>query len=137
MLQNILSFLHQLPQNIIGAIVWLFTNPKQHKCSFDGQWHTYFIAIRFTGGWGISLGNFIFFGHKPDLISVRHKRGHQMQSIYLGWLYLLVVGLPSFVRCIWDAFFHRRWSNEKRIRWYYSGYPEKWADNLGKNERFL
>lgn len=134
---DILLFLHQLPQNIIGVIVWLVTNPKQHKCSFDGQWHTYFIAARFTGGWGVSLGDFIFFGGERGVTSIRHEHGHQIQSMYLGWLYLLIVGIPSFARCVFDILFHKNWTTEERVKWYYSGFLEKWADKLGNVQRFV
>lgn len=54
-----------------------------------------------------------------------HEYGHCIQSLYLGWLYLLVIGIPSF---LWANVFyppvHRRCS-------YYSFYTERWADKLG------
>ena len=132
---NLLLFLHQLPQNIIGCIVYLIVNPKRYKCSLDGQWQTYYVAQRFKGGWGVSLGNFIFFGYEPPLKSVRHEHGHQIQSLYTGWLYLLIVGLPSFVRCVFDIWFHGKWTTEERQKWYYSRFPENSADKLGGVQR--
>lgn len=135
MLLNILLFLHQLPQNIIGCIVYLIVNPKRYRCSLDGQWQTYYVAQRFKGSWGVSLGSFVFFGSERELAGIRHEHGHQIQSLYLGWLYLLVVGIPSFVRCIFDILFHKNWTTEERIKWYYSGFPEKWADKLGGVQR--
>ena len=85
----------------------------------------------------MSLGNFIFFGHEPSQISIGREYGHQIQSLYLGWFYLLVIGLPSFIGCIWDILFRVNWSNEKRIDWYYHRFPENWADSLGGVQRYL
>ena len=136
-MKQFLLFLHQLPQNLLGLIVYLFTNPRRLKCFFDNQWHYYYVAQRNKGGWGVSLGNFIFFGYEPDQLSIKHEYGHQIQSLYLGWLYLIVVGLPSAVfNNLWDRIFHKNWSHKKREQWYYNRYPEKWADKLGNVERF-
>lgn len=132
---NFLLFLHQLPQNIIGCIVYLIVNPKRYRCSLDGQWQTYYVAQRFKGSWEVSLGNFIFFGYEPPLRSVRHEHGHQIQSLYLGWLYLFIIGLPSFIRYIYDIWFHGKWTTEERQKWYYSGFPENSADKLGGVQR--
>ena len=136
-MSKFLLFLHQLPQNILALVVYLFVNPKRYCSNIDGQWVTYHVAQRFQGGWGVSLGDFIFFGYKPPEKSIRHEHGHQFQSLYLGWLYLLAVGLPSFLGCIYDVWFHSKWTSDERIRWYYSRYPENCADKLGNVERFV
>jgi hypothetical protein len=51
--------------------------------------------------------------------------------LILGWLYLPLVGLPSIIGNIWDRLFHKKWSSDRREKWYYSRYPENWADKLG------
>ena len=133
-----LLFIWQLPQNLLAMIVYLFANPRGLSCTFDGQWHDYYVAQRFVGGWGVSLGNFIFFGYKPDVISIRHEYGHQCQSLYLGWLYLLVIGLPSFSACVYDIWFHQKWTPEERMKWYYTKLPwEAWAEKLGNTQRYV
>ena len=48
-----------------------------------------------------------------------------------GPLYLLIIGLPSAIRNIYDRIAHRNWSVVDRTYWYYEGFPEKWADELG------
>lgn len=52
-----------------------------------------------------------------------HEWGHTRQSLYLGPLYLLIIGLPSI---IW-AMIHT--PNSKKS--YYFFYTERWADKLG------
>lgn len=124
-IKELLMYLWQLPQNILGLLVILFT-----KAEYDsGYWKcrgSYF---------GISLGEYIIFrGSKyftPDSNSINHERGHQFQSKYLGPLYLILIGLPSATFNLIDRWFHRRWSSDKRIKWYYSLPWEKWADELG------
>ena len=77
-MKNILLYLWQLPQNLLGLVVIAFTRAK--------------------------------------------KKGHQKQSLYLGWLYLLVIGLPSATgnllnRVIDFDYYKQPW--------------ESWADRLG------
>ena len=62
---------------------------------------------------------------------IRHEQGHQKQSLYLGWLYLIIIGIPSFCGNIFDRLFHRKWDVSKRYDWYFSQPWEKWADELG------
>ena len=51
--------------------------------------------------------------------------GHARQSRMLGWLYLLVIGLPSIV---WAALYG--WLIPRCENGYYKFYTEKWADKL-------
>jgi hypothetical protein len=91
---------------------------------------------------GASLGNFILLDelykqYYPEKSPYRymlentakHEHGHQIQSLYFGFLYLLIIGLPSVLNNI-----RSRIAN-KDSKWYYSRYPEKWADKLGGVER--
>lgn len=55
----------------------------------------------------------------------KHEYGHSRQSLYLGPLYLIVVGLPSI---IWAGFVYNLVRKEIS---YYDVYPENWADKLG------
>ena len=87
------------------------------------------------GNFGVSLGKYIIFGGQHSIISVYHEEGHQKQSLYLGWLYLIVVGLPSFAGNIYDRIAHRNWNPKARIKWYYNRFPENWADKLGGVQR--
>ena len=127
-MKTILLYIWQLPQNILGLLVVLITRAKYEPdfeihCTYKFRW------------FGVSLGNYIIFSGSPSEISINHEKGHQKQSIYLGWLYLILIGIPSFFGNIWDRITHKKWSVEKRITWYYSQPWEKWADILGGVER--
>lgn len=123
----VIKFIWQLPQNILGLLVILLTGSKKHPAVLAGsQWHTYYRAKR-TGryGWGVSLGNFIIFSYGPDRTSILHEYGHQRQSLRLGPLYLLIIGLPSLCGNIYARIKHLdSW-------WYYHQPWEAWADRLG------
>ena len=41
------------------------------------------------------------------------------------WLYLIVIGIPSAARNLWDRIAHSEWDYADRIKWYYSSFPEK------------
>lgn len=127
-MKNILFFIWQLPQNILGLIIVLITRAK-HESDLG-----FYCTYRF-GWFGVSLGNYIIFGGSPSKISINHEKGHQKQSLNLGWLYLFLIGIPSFIGNIFDRLFHKKWSVEKRITWYYKQPWEKWADSLGGVER--
>lgn len=130
-MKQFLLFIWQLPQNLLGALVVLFTGAKKTNAFY---WRTN------RGRFGVSLGVFIIFGAYSDKyvkwMSVLHERGHQKQSLYLGPLYLLIVGLPSATRNVWDRVMHKSWNSKQRDYWYYGGFPEKWADKLGGVKRF-
>ena len=58
--------------------------------------------------------------------TVLHEIGHQKQSKILGWLYLLLVGLPSIIG---NLLFRIKYV--KTHFDYYNLPWEKWADKLG------
>ena len=80
---------------------------------------------------GLSLGLFIFTPQAGDEYTSQvrvHEYGHTFQSLMLGPLYLLAVGLPSVIWAGLPALAVLR--RERKIS-YYSVYPEKWASDLG------
>ena len=115
-MKQMLLYLWCLPQNLLGLIFLLFIKGEE-KHSLGSI--RFYYAKGFKGG--ISLGRYIILGNKSER-SVRHEYGHCIQSMYLGWLYLLLVGLPSLLHA-WLC----RCANHS----YYDVYPEKWADRLG------
>ena len=119
-MKEILKYLWQLPQNIIGLLVIKFS----YAWKRDGIWYT---ARKF----GVSLGKYIIINEWSTEKTLNHERGHQKQSLYLGWLYLIIIGLPSAIGNLWDRWFHKNWSSVDRIKWYYSQPWEHWADKLG------
>lgn len=123
-LKQVGLYIWQLPQNLVGLVVLCFCGHKE-KCSVAGI--DFYYSKTFPGG--ISLGRYIIIGSKNS-DTVKHEHGHQIQSMYLGPLYLLVVGLPSI---IWAGLYGSviPYSHNG----YYRFYTESWADKLGKVER--
>jgi hypothetical protein len=131
--KKILLFIWQLPQHLLALILirvlgatktfnpsicidfWLY-KPKNRLGEFIS---------------GVSLGRYIILKTK-NVNTVKHENGHSKQSLIFGPLYLLAIGIPSAVfNNLWDRYFHKNWPTEKRHKWYYNRYPEKWADKLG------
>ena len=136
-MKRFILYIWQLPQNIVGLLVILFTKAKKTYREFE-------YVSKNHSPFGVSLGNYIIFGsglYKGNMYitntetSYKHECGHHKQSLYLGWLYLLIVGLPSLCGNIYDRIKHKNWSSEDRNKWYYSRFPENWADELGNVHR--
>lgn len=126
-----IKILWQLPQNLIGLLIKVICKTPLYTTYKDAKVYTW----KLKGG--ISLGQYIFLPYKDESIekayvqnSIKHEYGHCMQSQYLGWLYLLVVGLPSIIWCNLCEKYRR-----KNNISYYSRFPENWADKLGGVER--
>jgi len=118
---NILLYIWQLPQNLIGLLAVAFLWPVPNV-RFRGRIICY--SEKMSGG--ISLGRYIILNRgywEGNGDTELHEYGHSIQSVWLGPLYLLVIGLPSL---LWAA-----WWNPDRGVSYYKFYPEKWADRLG------
>lgn len=118
--------LWQLPQDIIGLFTLLVCKLRKRATVKMGDR----IIVEWDLLSGMSLGHFIFVYSSLMTTTVKHEYGHTIQSRYLGWLYLFVVGLPSIV---WAGCF----GNYRKTHSisYYSFYTEKWADKLGKVQR--
>jgi len=115
-----------LPQTLFGAILFFkyFRCPhKMYRGCIDTKWNS-------RGG--ISLGLFIFTpkGEDRRTEQVRvHEYGHCMQSLLLGPLYLLVIGIIS---CSWANIpYFRRMRREKKMP-YTACFVESWASKWGK-----
>ena len=99
-----ISFLWQIPQNLIGVYLWIRETVKENVLLI--KVHDNVIWIYLSGYStlpGVSLGNFILIredGIKRDPFIERHEFGHAKQSWLLGWFYLLVIGIPSFINHI-------------------------------------
>lgn len=136
-MKKIIKWIWQFPQNLIGLIILALNNKEEKEIR-----HVCGIKVCFVKkgvfDCGVSLGDYIilydlykYFPHDYLTNTVKHENGHCKQSKYFGWLYLLLVGLPSVCNNIRNRLFHRKWTNEEKEKWYYSQYPEKWADKLG------
>lgn len=123
---SVLLWIWQCPQNVVGLVLrHIYRNRTGAIVNDRGI--RYYIVPDFPGG--ISLGSTIitryYFLQNSD--SWDHEYGHTRQSLYLGPLYLFVIGIPSLLWAWW-------WHPGRNIS-YYSFYTEKWADKLGKVKR--
>jgi len=135
-------FIWQLPQLLLGyfLIHLLRANETVHICA-DSTTLKYFHFER-KGRFsqfisGVSLGWITLLSDNASEATIRHEWGHSKQSLYLGWLYLLIVGIYSAVFCnLWDRWLHKDWHIYDRYYWYYkTRWTEGWADRLGKVDR--
>ena len=128
-----LLYLWQLPQNLLGLLLvhiygWVIPiDWMGDSCYRQLPSSLIFLNERIQGG--ISLGRYIILNNAlyHDIRNSQHERGHSIQSMFLGPLYIIVIGLPSL---LWAA-----WWNESRGVSYYWFYTEKWADKLGGVDR--
>lgn len=129
-MKGLLLYLWQLPQNLIGVILRGFWKTY---ASFEYKGKTIRVNSRFPGG--ISLGETIFVKEYPvndkQWAGVKHEWGHSDQSRVYGWLYLLLIGLPSLIWNIIDRVLTKVIGYEKTYRIYYSMPWEKGADKRG------
>ena len=122
-------------QTISGGIVFLWYWKQPHFF-----YHRSVVTV-YPCSSSLSLGLFVFLssnppkdrsGRIPDQEIPRrllvHEYGHTVQSLFLGPLYLPVVGLPS---ALWNnlPFFQQKW--RKNVS-YFSFLPEKTANALGE-----
>ena len=120
---------------LVGLIMCLISYGEKHMF-YKGS-----IATFWKRPYGISFGLFIFippqarfynadkYHFSDDEIRERlvvHEYGHTIQSLILGPLYFLIVGLPSV---IWGMV-------KKPEQSYFSFYTEKWANHLGEKYVF-
>lgn len=126
----IMRCIWELPQNVVGIIVWLVMRGKISEVEV-----THRRLFFRTHGFGISLGSFVFWSNSDNAAASttpgnkEHEYGHAIQSLIFGPLYLILVGIPSISRVVYSSIYYRlnktSWAN------YYKGYPENWADRLG------
>ena len=121
-MKKVLLFIWQLPQNILGLLVILFTGAGKIK---DGRYWVTGISF-----FGVSLGNYVIFGDMNDHYfpveqTIMHEYGHQRQSKILGPLYLILIGIPSLLGNIIFRLFKIDSRHYYKLPW------EAWADKLG------
>lgn len=129
-MKKVLLYIWQLPQNLLGLILLLFYH-KEQKFDYKNDVNFYETPEMPSG---ISLGQYVIVRRRSDIDGLNHEYGHTKQSKYLGWFYLLVIGLPSITgnlidRIILTNILH--WPYKKTYKWYYNLPWEKWADKLG------
>lgn len=124
-------------QNIVGLVMFLININCKHYY-YKGTIVTVWNKEEYCMG----IGMFIFISEKCPKDSEQnlslqetfertrvHEYGHTIQSIILGPLFLLVIGIPS---CMWANIpSMKQYRKNNRIS-YYSFYTEKWANCLGE-----
>lgn len=122
-MMEILKYFWQLPQLIAAFIYYWYLRSKDEildTCTCQGT--IVFIKRKSCGS--VTLGPYIFLSPKATDTTVRHEWGHARQSLILGPLYLIVIGIPSI---IWAAT-HRTIAPNTD---YFDFFTEKWANKLG------
>jgi len=130
---TLVQFTWGILQTFIGLIVYIIVKILK-KAKEEYNYKGAHITV-FGKNWGgISLGKFVFFcpGYSEEYRekTKKHEWGHTIQSMILGPLYLIVVGIPSSV---WNQCF-REYRKKNNVD-YYSFFCEKWADSIGKVQR--
>lgn len=117
-----LKYLWQFPQNFIAWMYFSFLLDKSMILAI-GEHKGIRVYTKSSSGC-VSLGKYIFVSpYVPDDI-IKHEWGHTRQSLMLGPLYLIIIGIPSI---LWAA-------THKLVapgRNYYQFYTEAWANKLG------
>ena len=125
-------------QSLLGLIVFLLHSKDKHYF-YHGA-----VITRWKDKSSVSLGMFVFVTDEPffyeklkdqysmEELSARllvHEYGHTIQSLMLGPLYLIVIGIPS---TLWGFLPNlNRKRKEEQIS-YFSFFTEKWANILGE-----
>lgn len=135
-MKNFILYFWQLPQHILGLLLIALYRPER-KHIMENRNEIYY-ASRMKGG--ISLGKYSIVAichYRNDLSeslkrdTVRHEAiGHAKQSLYFGWLYLIVIGLFS---AGWAIVYG--WLVKPTKNGYYQFWTERWADKIAGVER--
>lgn len=118
-----LDWIWQLPQNLLGYGYKVITNAQVLT---ESNLPCKLYNNIYSGS--VSLGKYIFLSKwaQTDNYTINHEIGHSKQSLFLGPLYLLVIGLPSIIwACLhsYISYFNNKYN-------YYDFYTEKWANKL-------
>ena len=120
----IIKYVWQFPQ-MLAAWIWYLIRKKSILYNSIGKFYTVYIG---ANRGGVTLGDRIFIsrcyhGEYLNMI-IAHESGHVKQSLYLGPLYLIVIGIPSI---LW-AWSHKWIAPRKSYYWFYT---ESIANKLG------
>ena len=121
-LYTLLQFTWGFPQTLLGFLMFLRHFREPHG------WFHGAVVTRWQRAGSVSLGLFIFLEKGDEALAV-HEYGHTIQSLIWGPLYLVTVGLPSF---LWSRLPRFRRKREQEGKSYYAVYPERQASRLGE-----
>lgn len=121
-MKNFLKYIWQLPQNII-ALIYLGYLITENQIPAVEKYKGAKVYTKYSSGC-VTLGNYIFVSSRATENTIKHEWGHTRQSLLLGPLYLIIIGIPSI---LW-AVTHKTIAPDKSYNWFYT---EAWADKLG------
>ena len=125
-------------QTLLGVCVFLLHSKDKHYF-YHGA-----VITEWKDKSSVSLGMFVFVTGEPyfyeklkeeysmEELSGRllvHEYGHTIQSLILGPLYLIVIGIPS---TLWGFSPNLNRKRKEQQLSYFSFFTEKWADSLGE-----
>lgn len=125
-------------QTTLGAIVFLM-NIRERHYSYHGA-----IITEWKDKSSVSLGMFVFITKEPFFAEkfegeftkeelferlLVHEYGHTIQSLILGPLYLIVIGIPSTLWGFLPSL--NKWRKAEQVS-YFSFFTEKWANACGE-----
>lgn len=117
-----IKYIWQLPQHIVAIIYYIYlacSNALLTEAKSDNV----IVYTKATSG-SVTLGQYIFVSPKATRYTIMHEWGHTRQSLMLGPLYLVIIGIPSI---IWAAI-HKYVAPNKSYYWFYT---EADANRLG------
>ena len=121
-IKSILKYIWQLPQNII-ALIYLGYLIAENQIPAVEEYKGAKVYTKYSSGC-VTLGNYIFVSSRATENTIKHEWGHTRQSLLLGPLYLIIIGIPSI---LW-AMTHKTIAPDKSYNWFYT---ESTADKLG------
>ena len=118
-----LKFIWQLPQNIAALTYYLYLRFNGYVLDIY-DYGGIAVIVKSTLG-SVTLGANVFVSYRASEETRKHELGHTKQSVMLGPLYLIVIGIPSI---LWAAT-HKVIAPNKPYDWFFT---EAWASKLGK-----
>ena len=126
-IRNLILFIWQLPQHLLAILYIGYLVMMCKDLGVDSKYKQAVVIPCIMRG-AVTLGCYVFVGLNSDYReTVKHELGHTRQSLILGPLYLIVIGIPSITYCGL-----RRLFPSLRKKNYYDFYTEKWANNLSE-----
>ena len=125
-------------QSVLGLIYFVVHLSDRHYI-YHGA-----VITEWSEKSSVSLGMFVFVTKEPyfynklknkytmEELSQRllvHEYGHTIQSLILGPLYLIIIGIPS---TLWGFLPHCNTERRTKGISYFSFFTEKWANYLGE-----
>lgn len=125
-MKKFILYLWQLPQNLVGLATIKVTGASPNLFATHKGLIRCYVTHKIRSS--VSLGGYIILKapKQQTLPTILHEYGHQRQSLYLGWLYLPIIGVCSGLHNL-------LYRDGKRS--YYDFWTERWADKLGGIER--